>query len=68
MNPPDESRRPTKRMKGVRTQNRKVAKTTKSNPPDESRRPAKRLKKERTQKRKVAEATQSSRANMLYQC
>ena len=60
MNPPDESRRSTKRMKGVRTQNRKVAKTTKSNPPDESRRPAKRLKKERTQKRKVAEATQSS--------
>ena len=60
LNPPDESRRSTKRMKGVRTQNRKVAKETKSNPPDESRRPAKRLKKERTRKRKVAEATQSS--------
>ena len=52
MNPPDELRRPTKRMKGVRTQKRKVAEATQSSPSDESRRPAKRLKRERTQNQK----------------
>ena len=60
LNPPDESRRPTKRMKGVRTQKRKVAEATQSSPSDESRRPAKRLKRERTQNQKVAEATMSN--------